>query len=109
MLAARCLGRRQILWILGIFLALDLVLFFIFFEQVADQVFHRVTAPTSRVKLPTETIYENGEVQIREVFHLRDHFKQDDLFDYGLFPQWNPDPARNKIVSAYEEIMRMQV
>jgi ATP-dependent Clp protease ATP-binding subunit ClpX len=58
------------------------------FETLYDQVFRRVTAPTSRVKLPTETIYENGEVQIREVFHLRDHFKQDDLFDYGLVPQF---------------------
>ena len=58
------------------------------FETLYDQVFHRITAPTSRVKLPTETIYENGEVQIREVFHLNDHFKQEDLFDYGMQPQF---------------------
>ena len=58
------------------------------FETLYDQVFQRVTSPTSRVKLPTETVYQNGEVQIREVFHLRDHFKQEDLFDYGMQPQF---------------------
>jgi len=58
------------------------------FETLYDQVFSRVTSPTSRVKLPTETVYEDGEVDIREVFHLRDHFKQEDLFDYGMQPQF---------------------
>jgi ATP-dependent Clp protease ATP-binding subunit ClpX len=58
------------------------------FETLYDQVFRRVTSPTSRVKLPTETVYEDGEVEIREVFHLRDHFKQEDLFDYGMQPQF---------------------
>ena len=58
------------------------------FENLYDQVFKRVTAPTSRVKLPTETVYEDGEVQIVEMFHLRDHFKLEDLFDYGMQPQF---------------------
>jgi ATP-dependent Clp protease ATP-binding subunit ClpX len=58
------------------------------FETLYDQVFRRVTSPTSRVKLPTETVYENGEVEIREVFALRHHFKQEDLFDYGMVPQF---------------------
>jgi ATP-dependent Clp protease ATP-binding subunit ClpX len=58
------------------------------FETLYDQVFRRVTSPTSRVKLPTETTYENGEVSIREIFTLRDHFKQEDLFDYGMQPQF---------------------
>jgi ATP-dependent Clp protease ATP-binding subunit ClpX len=58
------------------------------FETLYNQVFQRVTSPTSRVKLPTETVYEDGEVQIVEVFHLRDHFKQEDLFDYGMQPQF---------------------
>ena len=40
------------------------------------------------VAFPTETVYEDGEVEIREVFHLRDHFKQEDLFDYGMQPQF---------------------
>ena len=58
------------------------------FEKLYDQVYERVTAPTSRVKLPSETIYIDGEVQIREYFTLRHHFKQEDLFDYGMQPQF---------------------
>jgi len=58
------------------------------FENLYDQVFRRVTDPTSRVKLPTETVWEDGEVQIREYFTLRHHFKQEDLFDYGMQPQF---------------------
>jgi ATP-dependent Clp protease ATP-binding subunit ClpX len=58
------------------------------FETLYDQVFRRVTSPTSRVKLPTETVYENGEVEIREIFALRHHFKAEDLFDYGMVPQF---------------------
>src|SRR5262245_29825934 len=58
------------------------------FETLYEQVYRRVTSPTSRVKLPTETVYENGEVQIREYFTLRHHFKQEDLFDFGMQPQF---------------------
>jgi ATP-dependent Clp protease ATP-binding subunit ClpX len=58
------------------------------FEGLYDQVYSRVTSPTSRVKLPTETVYADGEVQIREYFTLRHHFKQEDLFDYGMLPQF---------------------
>ncbi len=58
------------------------------FETLYDQVFKRVTSPTSRVKLPTETVIRDGEVEIREYFTLRHHFKQEDLFDYGMQPQF---------------------
>lgn len=58
------------------------------FEKLYDQVFDRVVSPTSRVKLPTETVIEDGEVEIREYFTLRHHFKQEDLFDYGMQPQF---------------------
>jgi ATP-dependent Clp protease ATP-binding subunit ClpX len=58
------------------------------FESLYDQVYRRVTSPTSRVKLPAETVYENGEVHIREFFTLRHWFKQEDLFDYGMQPQF---------------------
>ena len=58
------------------------------FETLYDLVYRRVTSPTSRVKLPTETVYEKGEVQIREFFTLAHHFKQEDLFDYGMQPQF---------------------
>ena len=58
------------------------------FEALYEQVFHRVTSPTSRVKLPTETVIIDGEVHIREYFSLGHHFKQEDLFDYGMQPQF---------------------
>ncbi len=58
------------------------------FETLYDQVYRRVTSPTSRVKLPTETLIANGQVEIREYFTLRHHFKQEDLFDYGIQPQF---------------------
>ncbi len=59
------------------------------FEALYAQVFERVTSPTSRVKLPTETvIVDDGRVQIREYFTLRHHFRQEDLFDYGMQPQF---------------------
>ncbi|MCP3980577.1 MAG: AAA domain-containing protein [bacterium] len=58
------------------------------FESLYKQVFDRVTAPTSRVKLPTETVLIDNEVKIREYFTLRHHFKQEDLFDYGMQPQF---------------------
>jgi len=58
------------------------------FETLYDQVFKRVTSPTSRVKLPTETVVRDGEVHIREYFTLRHHFKLEDLFDYGMQPQF---------------------
>lgn len=58
------------------------------FEALYDQVFRRVTSPTSRVKLPTETVLDDGRVEIREYFTLRHHFRQEDLFDYGMAPQF---------------------
>lgn len=58
------------------------------FEALYDQVFRRVISPTSRVKLPTEIVLLDGRVEIREYFTLRHHFRQEDLFDYGMQPQF---------------------
>jgi ATP-dependent Clp protease ATP-binding subunit ClpX len=58
------------------------------FETLYDQVFKRVTSPKSGTKLPTITTYENGKIQIREYFTLRHHFKPEDLFEYGMQPQF---------------------
>lgn len=58
------------------------------FETLYDQVFARVTSPKSGVKLPTTTVYQNGKIQIREVFTLRHHFRPEDLFEYGMQPQF---------------------
>ncbi len=58
------------------------------FEGLYDLVYRRVTSPATRVKLPTTTMYENGKVEIREVFTLRHHFRPEDLFEYGMQPQF---------------------
>jgi ATP-dependent Clp protease ATP-binding subunit ClpX len=58
------------------------------FETLYDQVFARVTSAKSGVKLPTTTTYINGKIQIREYFTLRHHFRQEDLFEYGMQPQF---------------------
>ncbi len=58
------------------------------YEALYDMVFERVTSPTSRVKLPTETVITDDGVEIREYFTLRHHFKIEDLFDYGMQPQF---------------------
>ncbi|HEY8021744.1 MAG TPA: AAA family ATPase [Thermoanaerobaculia bacterium] len=58
------------------------------FETLYDQVFKRVVSPKSGTKLPTTTTYENGKITIREYFTLRHHFRQEDLFEYGMQPQF---------------------
>jgi ATP-dependent Clp protease ATP-binding subunit ClpX len=58
------------------------------FETLYDQVFARVVSPKSGTKLPTVTTYVNGKIQIREYFTLRHHFRQEDLFEYGMQPQF---------------------
>jgi ATP-dependent Clp protease ATP-binding subunit ClpX len=58
------------------------------FETLYDQIFARVTSAKSGVKLPTTTTYVNGKIQIREYFTLRHHFRPEDLFEYGMQPQF---------------------
>jgi ATP-dependent Clp protease ATP-binding subunit ClpX len=58
------------------------------FETLYDQIFHRVTSPKSGIKLPTTTTYMNGKITIREYFTLRHHFRPEDLFEYGMQPQF---------------------
>lgn len=58
------------------------------FETLYDQIFHRVTSPKSGIKLPTTTTYLNGKITIREYFTLRHHFRPEDLFEYGMQPQF---------------------
>src|SRR5579864_5244784 len=58
------------------------------FETLYDQVFARVVSPKSGTKLPTTTTFVDGKVQIREYFTLRHHFRPEDLFDYGMQPQF---------------------
>ena len=58
------------------------------FETLYDQIFHRVTSPKSGIKLPTTTTYVNCNITIREYFTLRHHFRPEDLFEYGMQPQF---------------------
>jgi ATP-dependent Clp protease ATP-binding subunit ClpX len=58
------------------------------FETLYDQVFARVVSPKSGTKLPTTTTFVDGKVQIREYFTLRHHFRPEDLFEYGMQPQF---------------------
>jgi ATP-dependent Clp protease ATP-binding subunit ClpX len=58
------------------------------FESLYDQVFARVVSPKSGTKLPTTTTFVDGKVTIREYFTLRHHFRQEDLFEYGMQPQF---------------------
>jgi len=58
------------------------------FENLYDQVFQRVISPKSGIKLPQTTTYINGKIQIREYFTLRHHFRPEDLFEYGMQPQF---------------------
>jgi ATP-dependent Clp protease ATP-binding subunit ClpX len=58
------------------------------FETLYDQVFQRVISPKSGIKLPTTTTYVNGKITIREYFTLRHHFRPEDLFEYGMQPQF---------------------
>ncbi|ANM30794.1 hypothetical protein ABI59_16245 [Acidobacteria bacterium Mor1] len=79
------------------------------FEKLYDQVYERVTAPTSKVKLPTETFFVDGEVQIREYFTLRHHFKQEDLFDYGMQPQFLSRFDNELILQDLNPVMLKQI
>src|SRR5258706_4321431 len=58
------------------------------FETLYDQIFHRVTSPNSGIKLPTTTTYATGKITIRRYFTLRHHFRPEDLFEYGMQPQF---------------------
>src|SRR4051794_14903085 len=58
------------------------------FETLYDQIFQRVVSPKSGIKLPTTTTYINGKITIREYFTLRHHFRPEDLFEYGMQPQF---------------------
>lgn len=58
------------------------------FEGLYDAVFDRVTVGRDRGALQPVTVVEGGEVQEKLDFHLRDWLKNEDLFDYGMSPQF---------------------
>jgi ATP-dependent Clp protease ATP-binding subunit ClpX len=58
------------------------------FEGLYDAVFDRVTIGRDRGALQPVTVVEGGKVLEKLVFHLRDWLRNEDLFDYGMSPQF---------------------
>ena len=58
------------------------------FEGLYDSVFDRVTIGKDRGALQPVTVVEGGQVREALVFHLRDWLRNEDLFEYGMSPQF---------------------
>ena len=58
------------------------------FEGLYDAVFDRVTVGSDRGALQPVTIVEGAEVREELPFRLRDWLRSEDLFDYGIGPQF---------------------
>jgi ATP-dependent Clp protease ATP-binding subunit ClpX len=58
------------------------------FEGLYDSVYDRVTIGRDRGALQPMTVVEGGQVREALVFHLRDWLRSEDLFDYGMSPQF---------------------
>lgn len=58
------------------------------FEGLHDSVFDRVTIGRDKGLLKPTTVVEGGRVEEKLVFHLRDWLRDDDLFEYGMTPQF---------------------
>jgi ATP-dependent Clp protease ATP-binding subunit ClpX len=58
------------------------------FEGLWDSVYDRVTVGRDRGQLRATTTFDTGKVDERLVFALRDWLRNEDLFDYGMSPQF---------------------
>lgn len=58
------------------------------FEGLYDAVYDRVTVGRDRGALQPVTVVEGGEVREERPFVLRDWLRNEDLFDYGMTPQF---------------------
>lgn len=58
------------------------------FEGLYDAVYDRVTIGRDRGALQPVTVMEGSAVEQRQEFRLRDWLRHEDLFDYGLTPQF---------------------
>ena len=58
------------------------------FEGLYDAVYDRDTIGRDRGALQPVTVVEGGEVEERQEFALSDWLRHEDLFDYGLTPQF---------------------
>jgi ATP-dependent Clp protease ATP-binding subunit ClpX len=58
------------------------------FEGLYDAVYHRVTAGRDKGALKPVTVMDGGRVREEYQFALRDWLKNEDLFEYGVTPQF---------------------
>jgi ATP-dependent Clp protease ATP-binding subunit ClpX len=58
------------------------------FEGLYDSVYDRVTIGVDKGALQPVNVVENGRVRQELQFHLRDWLRNEDLFDYGMSPQF---------------------
>ncbi len=58
------------------------------FEGLYDSVFDRVTIGQDKGALQPVTVVIDGKVREELQFHLRDWLRNEDLFDYGMTPQF---------------------
>lgn len=58
------------------------------FEGLHDSVFDRVTIGRDKGLLKPTTVVEGGRVEERLIFHLRQWLRDEDLFEYGMTPQF---------------------
>jgi ATP-dependent Clp protease ATP-binding subunit ClpX len=58
------------------------------FEGLYDAVFDRVTVGRDRGALQAINVVDAGEIRHETQFHLRDWLRNEDLFDYGMTPQF---------------------
>jgi len=58
------------------------------FEGLYDAVFDRVTIGEDKGALQPVTVVEDGKVVERLIFHLGEWLRNDDLFEYGMTPQF---------------------
>jgi ATP-dependent Clp protease ATP-binding subunit ClpX len=58
------------------------------FEGLYDSVFDRVTIGQDKGALQPLTVVADGKVREELQFHLRDWLRNEDLFDYGMTPQF---------------------
>ncbi len=58
------------------------------FEGLYDAVYDRITVGKDRGSLQAVTVVEGGDVREETQFQLRDWLQVEDLFDYGMSPQF---------------------
>ncbi len=58
------------------------------FEELYDQVYSRVFEEGKQEKLTQMTRHADGRVFFKQVFTLKDNLTQEDMFKYGMLPQF---------------------